>query len=316
MAVARTLLTRHLSGAQAAAQAGTLQRMHGEPHVWPRVWKIAGSGLEDEGNVRALKGWLASSPTPGTLRCGVAASSHPDELLVVATEALADLDPVPIRVQPGSAVDFRARLLVPAKDCALVVRAPSGAVGKSPMACERGVVNAQVPIGQPGEYMIQLVVNVEGGPRPALEASVFAGVEPRWEPAGGVWTNGQGVSGVLDRLNELRKNAGVGALVRSGALDRVAQAHAERALASHMVAHDAGDGPPEGRLARAGIDVVSGAENVAQASSLAGAQLALEKSPSHFSVMVKPAYDAVGFGTATDESGNVYLVELFAAMAR
>src|SRR5262249_26945324 len=152
MAVARTLLARNLSGAQAVAQAGALQRMHGEPHVWPRVWRMAGGAMEDEEHVRKLKSWLASSPTPGTLRCGTAMSPRADELLVLATEALADLAPVPIRIRPGSSVRFRARLLVPAKDCTILVRDPAGAVSKSSVACHDGMVNARVPMGASGEY--------------------------------------------------------------------------------------------------------------------------------------------------------------------
>jgi hypothetical protein len=73
-------------------------------------------------------------------------------------------------------------------------------------------------------------------------------------------------------------------------LSEVAQAPL---IDSKTLAHDAGDGLAQSRLAGAGFNVLHGAENVAFAPDLAAAQDSLEESPSHFDAMMG-AFDFVG----------------------
>jgi uncharacterized protein YkwD len=165
---------------------------------------------------------------------------------------------------------------------------------------------------RPGAYRVQLLIDIKGGPRPALETDVFADLEPSaaWNQTRS-WPC-ESLDAVLDRVNDLRRQAGLRPLVRNLGLDRIAAAHAERMRASRQVAHDAGDGVPAARLARAGLGFRKGAENVAMAVDLAQAQESLEQSPSHLAAMLG-AFDSVGLGMALDEEHRVYLTEFFAA---
>jgi uncharacterized protein YkwD len=312
--VAQALLLRAPADGLPPVRVGALQHMHGNPQVWPRVWQITGH-LDDEDNVRKLGNWLVSFSTPGELRCGVASAAQSARLIVVAAEALADLEPFPVRVRTGTQAVFRAHLLVGASRCALHIQNPSGSVQKLAVRCADGVVAAPITFEQAGAYRIQLIMSVAGGPRPALEAEAFADVEPYAETRPSLPSNGEDLDAVLARINDLRRVGGQHPLVRRSDLDRVAQDHAERMRDSRTLAHDAGDGLAQSRLAGAGFNVLHGAENVAFAPDLAEAQDSLEESPSHFDAMMG-AFDSVGIGMALDESGRVYLTEIFAVIAR
>jgi uncharacterized protein YkwD len=118
---------------------------------------------------------------------------------------------------------------------------------------------------------------------------------------------------ILGAINTLRGSVGALPLRRDPMLDRAATQHAQRLAALERVEHvpSPGDSPVD-RLRDVGVISNRVAENVARAHSLTEAHERLLVSPAHRANLVDPLVDSIGFGIARS-SGNVYVVEMFAA---
>jgi uncharacterized protein YkwD len=298
------------------------QRAAGEPHPWPRVWVASAPVLDASGALTKLDAWLSSS-RGASRRCGVstgAASDGTRVLVVVAVDALADLAPLPTRVRTGQWLTVEARLRVAARGGRVLVLGPSGTPRVAFTSFDGTTLRARFAPEGPGEHAVQVVADLESGPRPVLEASVFADAEPpaRRTPssAPGEDTVGAGDDGdqLALMLSSARAAAGMSPLARDARLDAVARTHAAVMAARHELAHDAGDGDPLERLQRAGLDPRDTGENVAHATTPALAHRAQWVSPSHRANMLRPATDRFGVAVARDERGDVWVVELFARL--
>jgi uncharacterized protein YkwD len=322
---ARTVLARKLAGAPAAEieAVARAQRAAGEPHPWPRVWIARAAARDGEVALqRSLDAWLSERPHP-LRRCGVAAHSAPDgarTLAVVAVDALADLAPLPTITRTGQWLTVEALMHVRAAGGRVMLLGPAGTPRTVPTTFDGSTLRARFAPDGPGEYTVQVVADVESGPRPVLEASVFVDVEPpaRETPRTAVGEDagdkGEDAERLARMLAAARAAAGLAPLVRDADLDAVAQAHAARMAQRHELAHDAGDGGPLERLRAAGLEPRDAAENVAHAATPALAHRAQWWSPSHRANMLRPATDRLGVAVARDEHGDVWVVELFARL--
>jgi len=298
------------------------QRASGEPHPWPRVWLATAIGLDAGAALRKLDAWLATE-SDALRRCGVAAMSRADGtrvLAVVTVDALADLAPLPTRARPGQWLLLEARLQVAARGVRVFVAGPDGAPRTVPVALEGSELRARFAPDRPGEHVVQVVADLASGPRPVLEASVFADAEPPQAEASRS-APGQGAApgdaandadALARMLATARASAGLSPLARDASLDAVARAHARRMADRHALAHDCGDGSPLDRVRAAGLEPRVAAENVAHAATVALAHRAQWWSPSHRANMLGPAADHVGVAVARDERGDAWVVELFA----
>jgi len=326
---ARSVVARKLGGLPIPEidEVEFLQRASGEPHPWPRVWTTVAQ-TDPEAQLRKLDAWLAEQRWPGTRRCGVASGVGADGrrvVAVVAVDALADLAPLPTRARAGQWLAVEARLRVRARGGKVIVLGPSGAPRPLPTAFDGVALRARFAPDRPGEFAVQVLADVEGGPRPVLEASVFADAEPPSRP-GDRTAPGEdapeAAAAVDDderlarMLSAARAGAGVPALVRDARLDAIARSHARRMAAEHDLSHDAGDGGPVDRLRAAGLDARDLGENVAHAPSVAFAHRALWASPSHRANLLGAGFDRVGVGVARDERGDAWVAETFAGRLR
>lgn len=296
-------------------------RAEGSPYVWPRAWTLEGGELTTSTAQQRMQDWLDGWSDGGERRCGIALveSSGRDVLAAVAVDALADLDPLPVRVSSGSWVEVNARVLVPTSEAKVIVLGPSGGPHSVPTTFDGRSARARFRADRPGAFLVQLLANVEGGPRPVLEASVYADVRPPTTYFGDAApgeANGAGYSdpgdGLLAMVNAARHSEHSPPLVRDRALDDIAQRHAEAMRKLKRIAHDAGDGPPPARVEAAGVDVLAFGENVAHALDLRRAHRALWASPSHRENLLQARFDRVGIGIAIDPDGSLWVCEVFA----
>ncbi len=297
------------------------QRAAGEPHVWPRAWLVSGRALDHSTTLARLSAWRHSFQDIGQRRCGVATAFAPDGtevIAAVAVDALADLAPVPIRAHTGGWVAVDAALLVPATGAHLVILGPSGEPRTAPTSLSGGHIRGGFAPDRPGAFTLQIVADVVTGPRPVLEAAIFADTEP---PAimGVSPAPGEGIAGGAippsDALSSMlltaRSLAGLSPLGRDARLDALALAHARRMARAHAVGHDLGDGDPSQRLESAGLVARQSGENVAHAPTVALAHRALYASPSHRANMLRPEFRAVGVAVVLDPDGSVWVAEEF-----
>ncbi|HKO94588.1 MAG TPA: CAP domain-containing protein, partial [Polyangiaceae bacterium] len=273
----------------------------------------------------------------GQLRCGIAqarAADGREAVVAVAVDALADLEPLPVRARLGQWWRLQARVLAPARSAEIVLLGPRGAPRSVPTELRPGEARAVFSLDQMGLWRIQLLLDTDAGPRPALEAWAFVDAEPSWDAAGEA-APGESLAravpdadagALLDMLNAARRSEQRPPLRRDARLDELAQAHAEAMRQRRRTAHDVGDGSPVQRLEQAGFDARRVGENVAHARSLGRAHRALWESPAHRGNLLDAGFASVGLGVVVvpesvaeddTERGNaeaagVWVCELFA----
>jgi len=116
---------------------------------------------------------------------------------------------------------------------------------------------------------------------------------------------------LLDRVNEERADAGLGALVWSDALSGVAGFHADEMYRSGYFAHRS---PTTGtvldRLTSSGVDFVHAGENLALAADATEAHNGLVRSPSHRDNIVNPSFTSIGIAAVEGPLG-LMVVQVF-----
>ena len=293
----------------------------GAPYVWPRAWLFTGSEGELETAKARMQRWLDGFSDRGTRRCGVVLRHEGHSRMsvaAVAVDVLADLEPLPTRARIGQWLEVRAALRVPATAAKIVVLGPRGSPRTVPTSFDDGRVRARFNADAPGQWLVQLLGSVEGGPRPLLEALVFAGGEPPpkslvdkapGEDAREVESDPR--TALYAMVNAARASEHGRPLAPDVRLEALAQEHAEAMRRARRTAHDVGDGDLDQRLERAGLELSAG-ENVAHAKSATLAQRALWASPSHRENLLFRGFDAVGIGVAPDPDGTLWVCQVFA----
>jgi uncharacterized protein YkwD len=298
------------------------QRAAGEPHVWPRAWIVSGRALDHDSVLRKLDAWRASFHDIGERRCGVAigvARDGTEVVAAVALDALADLAPLPTRARAGQWLTIDARMLVPATGASVIVLGPSGAPRAVPTSFSDGRVRAKIAADRPGAFTVQVVADVETGPRPVLEASVFAETEPPADARGNAApgeeaaTSDGGDASLLHMLQAMRRAEHLPSFSRDRDLDALALAHARLMAQARTLGHDVGDGDPSLRMSDAGLTPRDAGENVAHSPTAALAHRALYASPSHRSNLLRADFDRIGVAVVADPDGSVWVDEVFAS---
>ena len=296
-------------------------RASGDPHVWPRAWSISGNALDKDDVVRRIRAWIAPWNTLGVRRCGIARVAAADGntvVAVVAIDALADLSPLPTTARVGQWLTLDGTMLIPASDAKVVLLGPRGAPRTVPASLSGDRIHASFSVDQPGPWVVQVLSTVSTGPRPVLEAMVYAGSAPPAQfvaapaPGEGAATGaGDDDDGMLRMINAARASEGLAGLARDPMLDKVARAHSEEMLKVRLVGHDVGSGDPSARLRAAGVSAHVAGENVATANSLENAHRALWASPSHRGNMLLGQFTHVGVAVVRAADGMVWVTEMF-----
>jgi len=307
------------------------QRKAGNPQVWPRTWgaHIDGAPLDRAKMLADVKKWLGASAK--RVRCGVATHriggpSDPktwkEAIAVIAIDPVADLAPLPITAKVGAWIDLDATLRKGASSGSVILLPPSGmpkTILASTSATDPAHVKARFLLGTTGRHVVQLLADDGNGPRPVLEAEVYAGVEPPMAPPSNVVpgeNDGNGIAdpkqALLARLNGARAAEGIAKLAKDTTLEQVAQAHAEAMMKAHLLAHDVGDGDPGARIAATGTTWKLVGENVAKAKTNLTAHRALYASPSHRGNMLEARFKKVGIGVAIDaKTGDLWVAQMY-----
>jgi uncharacterized protein YkwD len=301
------------------------QRVAGEPHVWSRAWIAAGRALDQATTLARLVAWRNSFRDGGERRCGVAigfAADGSEVVAAVALDALGDLAPLPVRTRTGLWLTVDATLRVSATSARVLLLGPSGEPRAIPSSFDGNHVRARFAPDRPGEFAVQVLADVDSGPRPILEARVFADVDPPTREPNLAAPGEQVAAGPTDAatlqamIEAMRAAEHLPALVRDPRLDAVAEAHARRMMRTGSVGHDLGDGDPGARLAAAGLSARVAGENLARAKTVQLAHRALYASPSHRANLVRGTFDRLGLAVVEGDDGSRWVAELFASGLR
>ena len=299
------------------------ERVAGEPHPWPRAFILSTARLDPESAKDKLRTWRASFSDMGERRCGLVTRTLPDGTQVIAAiavDALADLSPIPTRGRTGAWITVDATMLVPATSAEVFVMGPHGAPRTVPTSLSGNKVRARFALSEPGAFMMQVLADVGSGPRPVLEANVYADVEPPsrtpnlgapGEQATDASGARAGTAALYAMVDALRDGEGRAHLKRDPALEDVARAHALRMKEVAQVGHSLSDGDPSERVQNANISARRVGENVAHAENLVNAHRALYGSPSHRQNLLDPGWKVAGFSVVPGEDGSVWVCEVF-----
>lgn len=297
------------------------ERAMGSPYVWPRAWIVSGKGMKPEETSAKLAAWRATFKDDGVRTCGVATGKMKDGsdvVAAIAVDAAAKLEPLPTRARTGQWLTLNATMLVPATGARVVLLAPGESPRTIPSSYSNGKIVARFAPNRPGAFTVQVLADLSSGPRPVLEASVFADTAPPpfmpdlsapGEEAAG---NDRGEVALTKMVAALRKEQSLPPLQRSAALDKIARAHVEEMRKANKVAHDVGDGDPVARFEAAGIRAKETGENVANAQTVKLAHRALYASPSHRANLLKRDFTHVGIAVVEVDNNRVWACEVFA----
>lgn len=296
-------------------------RAAGVPQVWPRAWAIVGNPSPEEAK-DGLSQWLASFAEGGERRCGVGTAQVADGrevITVIAVDALADLQAIPVRARLGQWIRLHATLLEPAVEAEVVILGPRGAPKTVPTSLNGREIRANFSVDREGPWKVQVLPTFPSGPRPVLEAMVFVDQQPPEEYQTLPVPGEDGAAGVDDPLaalhamvNRAREAEGLAKLPRLEGLDVAASIHAKAMMEARILAHDVGVGSPTIRLQALGLRPAMAGENVAHAVNVVRAHRALWESPSHRSNLLHPRFTHVGIGLSEDVDGSVWVCEMFA----
>jgi len=324
--VATRVATRELGGHPLDVTELTFAlRAEGVPYVWPRLYTLVGPSAAASASER-LTTWLSGVTEGGELRCGIVQSrsgtAGPGDVVAgVAASVLADLEPLPTRVRIGEWLRVRARLLVPASEASVLVLGPRGAPRKVPSSLSGELVDARFVADREGDWLVQVLATVAGGPRPIAEAALSAGTEPpssfASQPAPGEAgaTGDDPAARLLSMTNAARSTEGLSPVTRVESLDKMAHTHALAMRDTRRLAHDVGNGGPLDRAAAIGIAPRALGENVAHALDAERAHRMLWSSLSHRANLLREAFDSVGIGAVVDADGSLWVSLVFADLA-
>jgi uncharacterized protein YkwD len=327
-AAAQRLAQRKAAGHSAPDMEGLafMLRAAGDPHVWPRAWIVSGRALESGALAARFDAWTKTFRDPGERRCGVATLTTRDGteiVTAVAVDALGDLSPLPARTFPGQWLTLEASLDAAVTSARVILVGPGGAPRTVPTSFQDGRVRARFTCDRPGAFNVQVLADVATGPRPVLEARVFASVEPPDDLPGSNAPGEEAGAGIKEAdlalfkmASALRASQSLPPLIRDSRLDALARTHAEKMARARTLGHDVGGGDPAARFHEAGLRAREAGENVAHARNAVEAHRSLYASPSHRVNLVRHDFDRVGIGVFTDPDGTLWACQLFAAGLR
>lgn len=298
-----------------------LSRRFASPYVAPR--ELAAT-LGEAARPESLRGHV--DRFVGALRpprrCGVAVARVGDasQVVALAAEAGATLSPVPRTARVGQWITVDATLLTHATGAKLLLLGPSGRPRPVPTAFEAhehgGHARARFAPDRPGAFLVQLLAELEDGPRPVLEFRVYADVPAATDEElvapGETSARGADAAALFEMVGAARASEDLPPLIRDPALDRLCKEHVARMARSGRIAHDAGDGDPALRAETAGVRARAVGENVARAATLKEAHRVLWASPSHRANVLSAEFTHVGVAETRAPEGGVVVCEMFA----
>lgn len=309
-------------GLAAPEELAFLMRASGQPHVWPRAFSVEGA-LEEADLLDRLARWSKAAPPSGRKRCGIAQWRKTDGtrlVAAIAVDAIADLDPLPTLVRAGQWVTATGTMLVPTQEAKVVLLGPRGAPRAAVATVDaNGRFRSSFSLDKPGRWLVQVLATTATGPRPALEAYVFASEPPparfTAQPAPGEDAEkgpGDATAAMRRMMDAARATEGLPGLAPDAVLDKLAREHVERMIAAKTLGHDVGGGDPAARMRGAGFRSQVAGENVAVAATLPRAHRALWSSPSHRGNMLDGRFRRAGTAVAKSDDGRSWVAVLFA----
>lgn len=255
---------------------------------------------------------------------GAAASGNTRFACLIATKREVEMGHLPLKVRPGQALDVKGQAIGPARPSEILLLSPSGAVKKFSIVGRGRAFSKKIRIpSEKGQAVLEVIVEDEWGPRPAVIARIYSGVSPPAAPPAGQPRSSfpssvkQAEKEAFHLLNSDRRSHGLPPLAGMPELGRAARKHSKKMKKLGRLAHIIpGEGGPEERIRSARIPHMNISENVAVGQSVEDTESSLMMSPGHRVNILDPKATHVGIGVAlADGPGGkvLYLTQDFIA---
>lgn len=321
--VAQLVAEFHAKEGQAPSLDVTKFHLHrlGAPYVMPRLWSASMAGVDEAVVEKSVGEWAKARPPLGEFRCGLGLSEGKNgEKFVTAlqVDVLAELKPLPTRVESGTWLDFESTLLAPTSSATVLLLPPVGPPRHLHTTLEDGVAKARFSIETEGTWLAQLMATQEGGPRPVAQLYITADRTPPSSidesPVPGEKSFDDKLpidDALFSLLNKAREDEGLPQVKRNRKLNRLAEEHCLRMVEQGRISHDTGAGNPAHRIALAGIHPKAAGENVALAGTVVRLHRVLWASPAHRENLLLRRWDEAGVAIVDDGKGTLYATQLF-----
>jgi uncharacterized protein YkwD len=227
-----------------------------------------------------------------------------------------ELTPVPRRVEAGTPLTVRGRLLGDHRNPTVVVAAPDGQVRRLP-AGSGPELDVRVPTASPGVYQVELLGRGVHGDTVVANFPVYVGQEiphrVRFDRA--VESGGRDVDSVRRELFELiastRRQAGLSELREHDGLREVALAHSRDMVENDFIGHSSPrTGSPADRVRAASLTSGLVLENIGRGYGALEIHRGLMDSPGHRANILNPDVTHVGIGVVAQPEGgrNAFVV--------
>lgn len=244
---------------------------------------------------------------------------------VFLTQRDVEMQAVSTTAAPGGSLTLVVRFLRPVDGASVITTRPDGSVVNIETGFSGDRMVAAVEIAdRPGTQWIEVIAVDASGPHVALLFPVEVGGEP---PRAWVGARRQDEGWITDPvaaeayaqslLAQDRARFGLAHLIRDDILAAVARRHSAEMARNGEIAHvSPSTGTVADRLAAAGFQAEFAAENIARSSTIADAQEALMRSPSHRAAILSAQATHVGVGVVSRNEGKAgvvhYMTQVFA----
>jgi uncharacterized protein YkwD len=221
-----------------------------------------------------------------------------------------ELEPVPRRVESGTPLTLRGRLIGEHRNPTVVVAQPDGNVRRLP-AGSGPDFDVRVPTNGSGVYQVEVVGRGEHGDTVIANFPVYVGRDVprtvRLDEAGS--SDGRDVESVrrelLDLLNETRRSAGLAEVREHVGLREVALAHSRDMAENDFIGHTSPrTGSAADRVRAASLQSGLVLENIGRGYGAQEIHRGLLESPGHRANLVNPDVTHVGIGVVAQPEGS------------
>jgi uncharacterized protein YkwD len=235
-----------------------------------------------------------------------------------------ELEPIPRRVESGTALTLRGRLTGEHRNPTVVVAAPDGAVRRMP-AGSGPEFDVRVPTEAAGVYRVEVVGRGEHGDTVIANFPVFVGRDiPRTvrlddAASGGARDVVTLRRELFDLLNATRREAGLTPLVPHAGIEEVALGHSRDMAQNDFIGHTSPTtGSASDRVRGASLTSGLVLENIGRGYSAQEIHRGLMESPGHRANLVNPDVTHVGIGVVAQPEGSrsaFIVTEVFVRMS-
>lgn len=227
-----------------------------------------------------------------------------------------ELESMPRRVDVGTPLRVRGRLLGEHRNPTVVIAAPDGQVRRLP-AGSGPEFDVRVPTPEEGIYQVELLGRGEHGDTVLANFPVYVGraipERVRFDVAGEA--DGEDVESVrrelLSLLNAAREEAGLRPLTEHAVVREVALVHSRDMVENGFIGHTSPTtGSPSDRVRGAGLSSGLVLENIGRGYGAREIHRGLMESPGHRANIVNPDITHVGIGVVAQPEGgrNAFVV--------